>query len=116
VTWSEKGIPLALVSNQEPRRALLLEQRLARVLPISGVAFSGDLGVVKSDPCFYDKAERLLGVVGLGRSVVFLDDTAGNVEVAARHGWTALQFTEGGDWRRQVDGALARARGGPTPA
>ena len=77
--WSEVGIPLALVSNQEPRRARFLQVRLETLLPVSGVAFSGDLGAVKSDPVFYDRAERLLGVVGLGHGVVFLDDTLRNV-------------------------------------
>ena len=81
------------------------------MLPIAGVAFSGDLGLVKSDPDFYGEAERRLGVVGLGRSVVFLDDTLGNVETAARHGWTAIHFTKDKDWRREV-ADRARARRG----
>jgi hypothetical protein len=54
--WAELGIPLALVSNQERRRARYLEERLAQVLPLSGVAFSGDLGLVKTDPDFYNRA------------------------------------------------------------
>ena len=107
--WAQLGIPLALVSNQEPRRARFIESRLAPVLPIAGVAFSGDLGLVKSDPDFYGEAERRLGVVGLGRSVVFLDDTLGNVETADRHGWTAIHFTVDKDWRREVATALERA-------
>ena len=81
--WSQLGIPLALVSNQEPRRARFIEDRMAPLLPIDGVAFSGDLGVVKSDPAFYDQAEHRLGVGGPGQSVVFLDDTPRNVEAAA---------------------------------
>ena len=104
--WSELGIPVALVSNQERRRARFLQKRLERLLPLSGVAFSGDLGVVKSDPGFYDRAERRLGVVGLGPAVVFLDDTVNNVEAATRHGWTAVHFTKDKDWQREVAAAL----------
>lgn len=109
--WAQLGIPLALVSNQEPRRARYLEGRLAPLLPIEGVAFSGDLGVVKNDRDFYERAEHSLGVVGLGRSVVFLDDTSTNVETAARHGWAAVHFTKDKDWRREVTTALERAQG-----
>jgi FMN phosphatase YigB (HAD superfamily) len=111
--WSQLGIPLALVSNQEPRRARFIEDRMASFLPVSGVAFSGDLGAVKSDPDFYGQAERRLGVVGLGRSVVFLVDTPSNVEAAARHGWTAVHFAQDEDWQREVAAALHRAGGGP---
>jgi FMN phosphatase YigB (HAD superfamily) len=111
--WSQLGIPLALVSNQEPRRARFIGDRLASLLPIGGVAFSGDLGVVKSDPAFYDRAERRLGVVGLGQSVVFLDDTPSNVATAARHGWTAIHYAKDKDWEREVAAALQHARGGP---
>jgi FMN phosphatase YigB (HAD superfamily) len=114
--WSELGIPLALVSNQEPRRARFLQERLATLLPVSGVAFSGDLGVVKGDPVFYDRAERVLGVVGFGHGVVFLDDTLRNVEAATRHGWKAVHFTKEDkdeDWQREVAAALEHARGGP---
>jgi FMN phosphatase YigB (HAD superfamily) len=111
--WSQLGFPLALVSNQEPRRARFLEGRLAPLLPIGGVAFSGDLGVVKSDPDFYGQAEHRLGVVGLGRSVVFLDDTPSNVETATRHGWAAIHFTKDNDWQREVAAALERSRMAP---
>ena len=65
---------------------------------------------MKSDPDFYGQAEHRLGVVGLGRSVVFLDDTSSNVEAAARHGWTAIHFTKDKDWRREVAAALEHAR------
>ena len=103
--WSQLGVPLALVSNQEPRRARFIEDRMASLLPIRGVAFSGDLGVVKSDPAFYHQAELCLGVVGTAQSVVFLDDTLRNVEVAASQGWTAVHFTQDRDWQGDVAAA-----------
>lgn len=109
--WARQGVPLALVSNQEPRRARFIEGRLASLLPISGVAFSGDLGVVKSDPAFYHQAELRLDIVGTRRSVVFLDDTLRNVEVAASCGWTAVHFTQDGDWQADVAAALGRSPG-----
>jgi putative hydrolase of the HAD superfamily len=110
--WAAAGTRLALVSNQEPRRARYLETRLAEVLPISGVAFSGDLGLVKSDPDFYVRAADVLGADGPLGTVVFLDDTAANVDAARRHGWSAVHFRQDSDWRGAVDAALTRGRGG----
>ena len=117
--WTKQGIPLALVSNQEPRRARYLEQRVAPLLAICGTAFSGDLGVVKSDPTFYGRAEVHIGLAH-GAPVVFLDDTLANVQVASAHGWTGIHFTKGGDWLREVSAALdslateSNSAGGPT--
>jgi FMN phosphatase YigB (HAD superfamily) len=68
---------------------------------------------VKADPAFYDRAEHRLGVVGHGRSVVFLDDILSNVETAARHGWTAIHFTTDGDWGSKVAAALEHSAGRP---
>jgi HAD superfamily hydrolase (TIGR01509 family) len=113
--WASEGVALALVSNQEPRRARYLEERLAPLLPIRAVALSGDLGLVKNDPDFYERAERRLDIVGLGRAVVFLDDTQGNIETATRHGWTGIHYRKDRDWHRAATNALARARGGAAP-
>ena len=109
-TWAARGVPIALVSNQEPRRARYLEERLTPFLPFGGTAFSGDLGLTKSEPGFYERAERRLGIAERRPVVVFLDDTLHNVEVARRHGWTGIHFTVGADWRHQVDEALEGAR------
>jgi HAD superfamily hydrolase (TIGR01509 family) len=109
--WSGLGVPLALVSNQEPRRARYLEQRLTPLLPPFGTAFSGDIGAVKGERGFYSRAERHLGLEP-GAPVVFLDDTPANVEVASAHGWTGIHFTPGGQWRNEVAVALDRAGGG----
>jgi FMN phosphatase YigB (HAD superfamily) len=108
--WSNRGVPLALVSNQEPRRARYIEERLAPLLPPFATAFSGDLGAVKADRDFYSRAERHIGLEP-GAPVVFLDDTPANVEVACAHGWTGIRFTPGGDWHHRVALALERAGG-----
>ena len=107
--WAAQGIPLALVSNQEPLRARFLEEHLAPFLPFMGTAFSGDLGATKKERAFYERAELHLGIVGGGSAVVFLDDTLENIDAARRHGWTGVHFTPDGDWRRDVTEALDRA-------
>lgn len=114
-TWAAQGVPLALVSNQEPRRARFLEESLGPLLPMSGTAFSGDLGLVKNDPGFYEAAEPRLDIVDLGRAVVFLDDTQANIETATRHGWTGIRYRKDRDWHREVTDALDRARCGTAP-
>jgi FMN phosphatase YigB (HAD superfamily) len=113
--WADLGVPLALVSNQEPRRARYLEQRLAPLLSPFGTAFSGDLGAVKGERGFYSRAERHIGLPP-GVPVVFLDDTLANVEVASAHGWTGIHFTRGGDWQQRVWAALDARRSDVAPA
>jgi HAD superfamily hydrolase (TIGR01509 family) len=113
--WSDHGVPLALVSNQEPRRARDLEQRLAPLLPPFATAFSGDLGAVKGDRDFYSRAERHIGLEP-GAPVVFLDDTPANVEVASAHGWTGVHFTKDGEWHQRISAALEGRPGDVTPA
>jgi HAD superfamily hydrolase (TIGR01509 family) len=78
------------------------------LLPSGRTAFSGDLGAVKSDPAFYSRAERHLGLA-VGAPVVFLDDTLANVQVARVHGWTVIHFYKDGEWRDEVAAALERA-------
>lgn len=73
--WAASGIFVALVTNQEARRASFLELNLGAVLPIMGMAFSGALGVLKSDPAFYPAAEHWLDIGGPGHRVVFVDDS-----------------------------------------
>ena len=63
--WATSGVRLVIVTNQEVRRARFLERVLTGILPIDGMAFSGALGTVKSDPAFYPAAERSLGIDGL---------------------------------------------------
>jgi FMN phosphatase YigB (HAD superfamily) len=113
--WSDLGVPLAVVSNQEARRARYLEQRLAPLLPVFATAFSGDIGAVKGERGFYDLAERHLGLES-GAPVVFLDDTLANVEVASAHGWTGIHFTRDEDWQQCVSAALDAPRGDVAPA
>ena len=93
--WSDRGVPLALVSNQEPRRARYLEERLAPLLAVGGTAFSGDIGAVKSDPDFYGRAERHLGLAGR-RAGRLSRRHEGQRRGGGRHGWTGIHFTRTG--------------------
>jgi HAD superfamily hydrolase (TIGR01509 family) len=75
------------------------------------MAFSGALGILKDDPAFYAAAERQLGIVPDRTSVIFVDDTEGNVEAARRHGWQGLHFSTDSDWRQATERAIKSALG-----
>ncbi len=105
--WAASGARVVLVTNQEARRAAFLEQRLREVLPIDGMASSGALGAVKSDPAFYPAAERWLDVGARSNDVVFVDDSSVNIEAAEAHGWHGVHFSRRSDWRAQIGTALA---------
>lgn len=104
--WAACGIGVALATNQERRRAGFLERNLGAVVPIQGIAFSGALGVLKSEDAFYPAAEHSLGIDGESQMVVFVDDSLENVEVAERHGWQGIHFRKHLDWRAQIGAAL----------
>jgi putative hydrolase of the HAD superfamily len=101
--WSRRGIRVVLATNQEIRRARYIEQRLATLIPLCGMAFSGALGILKADPAFYAAAERQLGITPDRTSVVFVDDTEENVKAARRHGWKSVLFSRESDCRRATE-------------
>ena len=107
-SWADDGARIVLVTNQEHRRARFLQERLGAPLPISAMAYSAALGYVKTDPAFFPAACRLLAI-NESDHVVFVDDSVENVEAARRFGWTAVHFIASGDWRTEIDTALAAA-------
>jgi FMN phosphatase YigB (HAD superfamily) len=115
--WTAAGARLVLVTNQEHRRVRYLDQRLGTLLPVSGMAYSAALGFTKDHPQFFVAAGELLGLPPHSRSVVFVDDSPGNVEVARRHGWTGIHFVKEDGWKSAITQALDRtadeARSGP---
>jgi putative hydrolase of the HAD superfamily len=107
--WTAAGARLALVTNQEHRRAHYLEQRLGALLPVSGMAYSAAVGCTKDRPQFFVEAGDLLGIPRHSRSVVFVDDSPANVETARRHGWFGIHYVKGQPWRSAITEALERA-------
>jgi putative hydrolase of the HAD superfamily len=107
-SWGERGARLALVTNQEHRRAAYVEARLGALLRAERMVYSAAIGHVKSEPEFFDLATRMLTGSDGRHSIVFMDDTLENVEVARRAGWTAVHF-EPGSWPRRMEEALGAA-------
>jgi putative hydrolase of the HAD superfamily len=114
--WAADGVRLVLVTNQEHRRARFLEERLRALMPIDTVAYSAAVGFMKHDPHFFPAASDLLGIDRRARSVVLVDDDRQNIEAARRYGWSAVHFTKGEGWRREITAALtAAASSSPAP-
>jgi putative hydrolase of the HAD superfamily len=107
--WAAEGARLVLVTNQEHRRATFLRDRLGALLPISALAYSAALGLLKSDPAFYRAAAQTLGLDDHD-TVVFVDDTLDNVEAARLYGWSAVHFTKNNDWHSQITSAFSPSR------
>jgi putative hydrolase of the HAD superfamily len=102
-SWSQRGARLALVTNQEHRRAAYVEARLDEMVPVDRMVYSAALGRLKSEPEFFVEATRVLTEPEGVHSIVFLDDTIDNVEVARRAGWTAVHFEAGSSSERMEE-------------
>ena len=107
IGWADSGVRVVLATNQEVRRARYLELNLGAVLPIEGIAYSGAVGALKSNPAFYPAADHLLGIDSSTSSVVFVDDSLENLGAAEGHGWHGIHFRKQSDWRSQIGAALA---------
>ncbi len=89
---------VALLSNNDALVADLLGEHLPEVARRLDAAFlSGALGVVKPEPEAFAAALELLGVAAA--AVLFVDDSAANVEGARAAGLDAVLFTGPGALR-----------------
>jgi putative hydrolase of the HAD superfamily len=84
------GRMIALATNQEHRRVRYLLETLGLQNHIDHIYYSAAMGVRKPDASFFQQVERE-GGLSAGR-IVLVDDTAANVEAAARAGWRAIHW------------------------
>lgn len=103
---ARSGIRVALVTNQEHRRAAYLVGRLGDMFPIDTIIYSADLGVQKHEPEFFTQASVLLGVTSSPDRVVFVDDARHNVDQAIAAGWRARHATREHSWITDVESLL----------
>jgi len=102
--WASDGVRVLLVSNQEHRRVTYLQERLASLN--ADIAYSADVGYIKSERPFYKAAEKRLGISGTTHNVIFVDDTFENVDVANAHGWNGFHFVRAKSWTVAIEEAL----------
>ncbi len=106
--WRAAGRPAFLGTTQEHHRARHLWEVLGLKNHFDGMLYSAQLGARKPDADYFARAQARLPVAAPGE-VVFLDDTAANVEAARAHGWRAFHFKAAADLR-----AALRASGSGT--
>ena len=100
---SQAGCRVVLATNQEHRRADYLCRRIGAVVTLDHIFYSAEIGYQKHDRQFFDVASKRLGLAEDQRpSVVFVDDTAKNVEVARSFGWRAVHASGDRPWRQEV--------------
>lgn len=86
-----EGHRVVFLSNMPRPYADVLERRNPFVSELEGGIFSGREGLMKPWPAIYQLAQHRLGLQG-GERTVFIDDHAGNIEAARRHGWEGIVF------------------------
>jgi 2-haloacid dehalogenase len=95
------GVPVYALSNWSAETFPLTHDRFPFLDWFDGVVISGELGVVKPDPRIFQHLIDRFGLVP--RQSVFIDDQPANVEAAARLGFTAIQFVNAAQLRRELE-------------
>lgn len=86
----ESGYGVHLGTNQERHRAAYMREDLGYDDLFDVSCYSCDLGVMKPDPAFFAEAGRLIGAVP--QSILFVDDSARNIDGARAAGLQAEQW------------------------
>jgi putative hydrolase of the HAD superfamily len=85
------GYGVHLATNQERNRAAYMRSALGYDAEFDVCCYSCDLGVAKPDPAFFAEAARRVGVAPAG--ILFIDDSARNVDGARTAGLAAEQWS-----------------------
>ncbi len=110
--WRADGNKAFLATIQEHHRAKYLWETMGLCNHFDAMLHSAELGAVKPDRTFYERAHARLPVQSAGE-VVFLDDSVRNVEAAAAFGWRARHYTNVFDLRTALDEGRTRLSTSP---
>lgn len=78
-------------SNQEHHRIAFLRDEKGLGAHFDEIVYSAALGVCKPDRVFFTNAQARMGVTA-AQSILFIDDTAANVDAARACGWRAMLY------------------------
>ena len=78
-------------SNQEHHRIAYLRETVGLGTHFDEIIYSAALGVCKPDRVFFTNAQTRMGVLA-AQSILFVDDSAANVDAARACGWRAMLY------------------------
>ena len=78
-------------ANQEHHRIAYLRDTAGLGAHFDEIVYSAALGVCKPERVFYTNAQARMGVAA-AQSILFVDDTAANVDAARACGWRAMLY------------------------
>lgn len=85
-----QGHRMFFLSNMPPSYADELERRNPFIAEFDDGIYSGRVGLMKPQDAIYELARERFALEPA--ATMFIDDHAGNVDAARRHGWRAVQF------------------------
>lgn len=101
--WLDQCLTRKVIgTNNEARRAAYIAGEMGFRSRVEWLFASGELGVVKPDPGFYQAIEDWSGVPA--ERILLIDDNATYIAGAHRRGWSAFHFTD--DTRHRLPGIL----------
>lgn len=90
--WRQRTGGLCFAAtNQEHHRIAYLRDKAGLDAHFDGIVYSAALGVCKPDRVFFTNAQARMGVT-VAQSILFVDDTAANVDGARACGWRAMLY------------------------
>ena len=101
--WRKRtGGRVFAATNQEHYRAAYLRDIVGLGVHFDEIIYSAALGVCKPERVFYTSAQARMGVT-VAQSILFVDDSAANVDGARMAGWRAMLYRD----RDSLERALA---------
>jgi putative hydrolase of the HAD superfamily len=101
--WRQRtGGRVFAATNQEHHRAAYLRDTVGLGAHFDEIIYSAALGVCKPERVFYTNAQARMGVTA-AQSILFVDDSAANVDGARMAGWRAMLYRD----RNSLGRALA---------
>ena len=96
------GVRCVIGTNNEVRRAQYIWERMQMCAHFDEIYAAGPLGLAKPDPRFFKAIEEAENV-SVPEHVMFVDDSALNVEVARQLGWNAIHYTSSAQTAAELD-------------
>jgi putative hydrolase of the HAD superfamily len=103
-SWRRRtGGRVFAASNQEHHRVAYLRDRAGLGAHFDEIIYSAALGVCKPDRVFYTNAQARMGV-SAAQAILFVDDSAANVDGARMAGWRAMLYRDRASLARALAG------------